>query len=791
MIENNNNMLPIPTQRDITTALLITDRILLRQAFEKLKNRKGSKYFKHISIKNVPWGEITPIPENFPPEFKAKYPFDFVVEYTTTGCNALKCYKHDYNKPCKGSPPYLINNKFCACSEACYKVYDEFNEYLCENFKIKIDDKIKHNSELLFETFSIEKPFSDGSGTEECFCGMQLVDLKRFATLPSSRWGEKKSDALSLSSPSPSSTYLTQRDFFDIYDNHPTNISDMAGLVDSPPLDWNIETQNAQFNNDYCHRFRKYYDSDTDSCYKAVHRKVLGFLIGESVANQLSDEQLLFPIGLLIDQSGMMALNPGYEERAITQKKLELGFYTNNPDKYIKRRDRVFVIKPQKERQIRAVDALSYYRDVISNKVTQEVGTAVLEMIESMGQEVFIEECITASPAITLYLGKYFSKTFIQYAASTTHTTRGLANCALRIMVIVSKAVVCEVSFQLAMKCVLAIKSAFNIIGYISLLFLIPDILLSVYNVGGYNREINREQLNKIRNQSIETILKDIKFHGTDDDHGPLPFFTPLSYISIISQSGNEDDDDEDNSYINSNNNNNNKIVSPLITPELVYYMCLVNFNTNYPKYANTIGQTGLDPAKGVDLACEYLSLLRVNSVGQYLYDNNNDIKTEYDRGYSETPVSIAIDNIVRNNNINKDKIVMANKTPMKSPLLFFSSSSGFPTASQILDNSSEIIEKEIDYFCINHKSFDYKSTEWKYQCIGKNKDLLVLVLVIFLTLIIGLLGFIFSCKYCQYFYKNNYNKILTVLVCGICLFSLFFWFLYFGSVIANENIGK
>ena len=836
---------PIPTQRDITTALLVADRILLRRAFENLKNRNGSKYFKNINIRNVPWGEITPIPKNFPPDFKAKYQFDFVAEYTTAGCNALKCYKHDYDKPCRGAPPYLINNKFSACSESCYKVYDEFNDYLCEKFKIKIDDEKKNNgSELFFETFSIEDYYSIESGAERYFCGMQLVELKRFATLPSSRWSEKKFDS-SFSSPSPSSTYLTHQGLKDIYDNYPMKICDMAGLVDAPPLDWDIETQNVNFNAAYCQRFRKFYDLDTDSCIKQIHRKILGFVIGDSVVNQFSDEALLFPFLLLIDQHGLMALNVGYEEKKITQKDLEREFYTDKPDKLIQRGEQVVVIKPQKERQIRAIDALSHYKDMISNKVAKEIGTAILELIRAMGEDILIEEGITSSPTITLYLLKYYSKHFVhKMTRQLTHTTKGLVNCAMRMMIIFTKAIVSKVSLQLAIKCVTALVTSINIIGYVGLLGLIPDILLSVYNVGGYNREIDREQLDKLRNESIKIILKNMNFDENGGYNRPPSVFSPISFINIISSE-----------------NNNNKIVSPLITPELVYNICIINFTSKYSKFAKAIGQTGLDPEEGIDIALDYLSSLKVNSVGQYLYYNNSndDYFDGIDNKDTKTTIIDTIHNIVtrkkrrnikggrrinNNNNDNEkdnqdedeerdnkndyddddddyyyyyhddeDGVGVAERhrprsqpprttssSSSSSPLIFFASApsssnnSPLPTASQILDNSSEIVEKEIDYYCgdidgnKNNNDFDYKSTKWKYQRIGKNEDLLLLVLIIFLALIISILAYIFSCRYCQYFYKNDRNKFLAGTIIALFISSLSFWIIYFGKIIKNEK---
>lgn len=752
-MENDKNI-PTPTQTDITTALLITDRILLRRAFERLINRKGAKYFKNIVIRDVPWGEITPVPKNFPPAFAAKYPFDFVAEFTTLGCNALKCYKHDYDKPCRGFPPYLINGRFGACSEACYKVYDEFNDYLCENFKIKIDND--KNNELSFETFSIEKPFSDGSGAEQSFCGMQLVDLKRFAILPSSRWDEKF-DSFS-SSPSPSSTFLNQKSFREIYEKHPTKVCDMAGLVDSPPLEWNAATQNVHFTPAYCQRFRKKYDPRTDSCFRQVHRKILGFVVGESIMNQVSDEEMLFPFIFLVDKLGPMALNTGYDEREITQKKLERAFYTSDADKHVKRKERVDVIQPRKQEQIRAVDALSQYKNVISHKVAKEIGAAVLATMRSLGEEALIEEGVTSSPTATLFLLKYYSKSFVQNASRLTQTTKGLFRCALRIMVIFTKAIVSEVSFQIAIKCIIALKSVANAFGSFGLLLLVPEILLSVYNVGGYNREIDRDQLTRLRQESLKAILKGMNFSrddDDDDDDARSSFFAPLSFISVVP---------EDAANNDGGGGGNLNVVSPLVTPELVYNLCLVNFHSNFPKYSNEIGRTGLDPNEGVELTCEYLSLLKVNSVGQRLLYETNDDNDDYN---DETSVIDTVDDIVQ--------------TDGESFSPRFSSLKPF----QVLENSSEIIQKEIDVYA---SDYDYKSAAWKYQCVGKNYDLILLSLVAFLALVIGMLALLFSCYYCNFFHKNDRNQYLTGAVVALFTLLLVFWFSFFGKLIKDEN---
>ena len=121
-----------------------------------------------------------------------------------------------------------------------------------------------------------------------------------------------------------------------------------------------------------------------------------------------------------------------------------------------------------------------------------------------------------------------------------------------------------------------------------------------------------------------------------------------------------------------------------------------------------------------------------------------------------------------------------------KNPPQNNNDNSNLPTPSQIIDNSSEIVKKEVDLYC--NEYFDYKSVEWKSKFIGKNYDLVILILVIFLALIISVLIYIFSCKYCQYFYGNNYNKVLTGIIITISFSTLLSWFLLFGKTIDDLN---
>ena len=756
--DNNRDIIvPLPTQNDITTAFLIVNRILLRRTFETLSQRKGSKYFKNIMIKDIPWGKVTPIPINFPDAFRQKHPFDFVAEFTSLGCNILKCYKHDYEKPCRGGSPYIINGGFGVCSEACYKIFDEFNDFISETFKIKIDND--ENDELSFETFSIENPFKDGSGVENIYCATQLVHLKRFALLPSSRWDERYESK----SHSPSSTYLTRDRYFDIYKNNPTKICDMAGLIDSPPLHWDTEMQNVKFNREYCERFRKIYIKETDSCQKQFHRKALGFLFGDSVVNQFSDNDLLsstmIPISHFMDSLSKVPVNPGYTEKSISQKKYEKGFFVSRPDKTIRRNEKLDIIKPQQQQQIYSIDILGYYKDVISIPVCRDIGRAILILLMAMGEEAVIEHGITSSPGMLRFLLKYYSKSFVKSMGSLTRSTKGLIKCGIRIIAIVMRAVISDVWIKLSIKCLMALKSVFSVVGNIGLLTLVPDILLSVYNVGGYNNEINRENLDKFREENIKEKMMKMKF---DDDSGNIPpsFVSPISFISIVDREENNNNDKE-------KMKKKNKFLSPLITPEYIYNQCLANFHSKFPNEVNKMGRTGIDPEKEIALVEEYLLSLKVNSIGQLLYNFNEN---------NDTNTKLSVTKTVHN-------IIQSEPTAKREE-----ERESFFDALQTLDNCSEIIQRHVDYHCSELNNIDTKSTRVKYKMIGENYDLTILIFVILLAIIVSYIAYHFICGYCQYYYRNNGNKLIGGAICVSFICSLWVWYLYFGKTIEKEK---
>ena len=232
------------TEKDYINANLMADRILLRKLFEELRDRPQSKYFKNVVIKDIEWNKKTfcgnnKIPLNISPVFLSKYPYDFEISYDILGCNMLKCY-YNCSKKRKFSQPVLINDYIYAQSESCYAIYDEFNNYLVEKFNLNKNNVRTGDDHFPFETFSIHSDKGD-------FCGIQFKKFKEYSILPSSRWINEDDEDI--------------YQYVEKYKDDPGKLSNVAGLVNAPPLNWNTEKQNVNFNRKYCSQFIKEYNS--------------------------------------------------------------------------------------------------------------------------------------------------------------------------------------------------------------------------------------------------------------------------------------------------------------------------------------------------------------------------------------------------------------------------------------------------------------------------------------------------------------------------------------------------
>ena len=582
----------LPTDIDIALAGVMVNRVLLRRNFETLRDRAGSKYFQSVEIYNIPWGVKTRVPNNVPAEFVEKHPFDFDIQFTTIGCNKLKCYKNDYTKPCKGRDPFVINGYVFACNEACFGVQEEFDQFLMEKFTLN-DVNTDHKTELSFETRSIQNG-------EASFCGIQLTGLKTFAIFPSSRWDVEEEDDRDLTV-----TEYAEKYKYDVW-----KMRDMAGLVDAPPLMWNTADQEVNFTERYCTRFKKAYDAMVDACYTRGHRQVLNFIFGENFMQQFSNQDLLAmafavgspPIHLIsghLRKTAGLNVNPGYSEQTITQDKLQRDTFTSKADKILGDEEIMNLLNIS--------SSLPYSVDVITYHC-EEVNNYFYDLLQSIAVETIGEAAIVKSTAAMSRLLQFFSHRTIHRTILKRGASLPLVS---RLSCLIVKGVMNKMLLRVAVKILASASSAVSGVFAVGLVTMIPDLLLSIYNIGGYNNEITRQDIETRKQAIIEEML-----HSLIEDYQ-----TSVSYLTIY------------------NKNKNTKFISPFITPEFLYNLCLINFITKNPDLTTDIGFDGIDPDQYFDMIEHYLLNLKINSAGQYIQyeDELNDIITPEQKKLYET----------------------------------------------------------------------------------------------------------------------------------------------------------
>ena len=590
----------IPTDTDITFAAILTHRVLLRRNFETLRDRANAKYFKSVVINDIPWGVKTGCPKNVPAEFLERHPFDFEVRFTTLGCNKLKCYKNDYSQPCRGRDPFVINGYVYACHEACFGVQEEFDEFLTEKFTLQ-EINTRDKSELFFETMSFQ------SG-DHSFCGIQLTGLKTYAIFPSSRWVVENED----------DRHLSVTEYAEKYKSDAWKMRDMAGLVDAPPLLWNTADQDVNFTRQYCSRFKKAYDAVNDACYTRGHRQVINFILGENFTQQFSNQDMLRfmsglpPIDLITSrlQKPHLSVNPEYSERTITQEKLQRDTFTSQADKTLGDDDVI--------NQLNVSSALPASLDVVTHR-WEEVDNYFYDLLQSMAEETITETAIVQSTAAMSRLLKFISRSAIHRAILTRATSSKAFSLPLvtRLSCLVVKGVMNKMLLRVAVKILATTSSAVSVIFAVGLVTVIPDLLLSIYNVGGYNNEITRQDVETRKKSAIEAILRSL----IED------YRTSISYFTVY------------------NRNKDTKIISPFITPEFLYNLCLINFITKNPDQNTDIGFDGIDSEQHYDMMEQYLLDMKINSAGQYIEledkDKQNDVITlEQKKSYKATPTT-------------------------------------------------------------------------------------------------------------------------------------------------------
>ena len=583
----------LPTMIDIVFSNIVADRILLRRNFESLRDRAGSKYFKHIVIKDVEWDKTIPeLPTNFPLKFVEQFPYDFRVEYTVLGCNAIKCYKHNYSEPCRGKDPFLINGYVLACSEACYDVFDEFNQFLAEKFQLENINHHTRNVELPLETMSIAD--DNGLGDNRNFCGVQMTDLKKFALLPSSRWVDM--DRVKVEGKPHLHQQQQKRrsvhEYIDEYRDNPMRLCDMSGLVDTPPLTWIVENQDVGFNPSYCRRFVKEYDEESDECYDRAHRKVLGWVFGDNLVRMFPDSDFNgpLPIDYLIRQMFFdgFHVNPGYIEQALSQGQVERKFYTSAPDKMLGPGDTVTVVHP--------MSSTPFSVQEVAEK-GQELSNIVEEIIRGIATDVGVEIAVTQSPLVISRLMKHFASKFLDKVLTGAGNLLPLST---RLSSLVIRSLITDVCIKTAIRFLALASSVATAVFAVSVITVIPDFLISYYNLYGFNNEITKNHIKARKKIHVDEMLKYfVESHRTS-----------LSYINVINREKSE------------------HYTSPLITPEYIYQLCLLNFIEENPSQKINIGITGINPEEHLKVSMFYLQSLSVNSAGQYIsYDEEERMK--------------------------------------------------------------------------------------------------------------------------------------------------------------------
>ena len=569
-----------PIESDFINAHLISQRILLRKMFETLRDRPQSKYFKNIIIKDVEWSKKTfshnATPLNFPKKFLDKYPFDFEISFTTLGCNMLKCFT-DYRKytaKSSSSPlkPVIINDYIFGGGEACLAVYEEFNSYVREKFNLVAINTIDNNNDdnyLPFETFSVYDKIKNQN-----YCAIQLTPLKTFSILPSSRWQYSENEEEGEGG----ERIITAREYFKRYKNSsipPLQMRELAGLVDAPPLTWNLKKQNAHFNSRYCARFNKTYDDDRDECcQKNFVRTGLNYLLGESFVNNAFPtlENMLiygsFPFEHLHDR---LKLNFGYSEKSTTQSNFESKIFVNEPD-----------LSTEKSHVIDNSAALFQRK---KQKMAAQINNIFAEIASQLAIDASIEASFTVLPNVTARLLKHYSTKFLHRALLIQHSSS--LPVSIRLFSLTARAVINQLTIKMAIKMLTLISSAANVLFMVTFITLIPDILFAYYNIGGYNNEITRQHLNQQRKSNLENLLKSsLKQYGDQ----------LVNYVVL-----------DDGDY-----------VSPIVTPELIYYLCLLNFLKHNPDKAVDICHTALaNDDDYEEIALYYINCLEINGIGQ------------------------------------------------------------------------------------------------------------------------------------------------------------------------------
>ena len=523
---------------DILTATAFIHRALWKETFKILQNRRGSYFWQHVIIEDIPWT----LPRghdyyNVPRWFLDKYPFDFKIKFDIKGCNRLKCYHDIY---CQDDIPLLVNSSVKACGKACNGVYNEFLDFLTERYNLK-DVQYNNNNPLL--------PLLDTLSIENDYCGLELTGLKTFALRPSSRWRPPNNNKHNIDK-----KYLEET-----VRGHAVPWSKAAGLVDAPPLTWDIQKQNVHFNPEYCARFVKKYDAEKDECYEKGGKKVLDFLLGKHVTNNMI-------VHLKHPHLHAYEIDTGH---TITTAAAEES--SNSP--------MVKGIKNIQKVSVRGGEGGMLPPPSSSSSLQHSLEKILLVIGET--------ETVTRLPQLTSYLLRFFSKRILKdllVSSSEKYLGTRIISLAIRYGLV-------EFGTTMAVELISAVSSSISIVFAFSLVSQLADIPLALLNIGGFNNELTREFMNQQR-EAVQTGLLTSLKNSTHD------------FIIL-----------------------NDEYVTPLVTPELLFRVCVSHFIREFPHHTVTVGHDCISPSIGLelDLIQEYLDHLTHNCLGQPIIEQEQE----------------------------------------------------------------------------------------------------------------------------------------------------------------------
>ena len=253
-------------------------------------------------------------------------------------------------------------------------------------------------------------------------------------------------------------------------------------------------------------------------------------------------------------------INEGYVEEPISQLQLERNAYVDTPDRITE--------------NYRIVSSSSSSSSSSFQQKRAAIINIFTEFIEEVAKETGIEMSLTTLPNISARLLKHYSSKFLERVLAASASNNSLP-LSIRLFSLTARLVISELTIKLATKLLTFISSAANVLFAVTIITVIPDIILSYYNIGGFNNEITRKQIDKRRKLTLDNLLKtNIK-----------QFDNMLNYVIV----------------------DNGNYVSPIITPEFVYHLCLINFLKHNPDKAIDICHDGLGPEDDrEDISQEY-----------------------------------------------------------------------------------------------------------------------------------------------------------------------------------------